>query len=103
VAAFLVAAIGNPERFRRDVQALGIDIKGARFFRDHSRLRPSHWLSCAREARASGARALITTEKDAIKLSGAFDFPLYVAVQSTRLAEQSELEQMLRTMIEGNQ
>jgi tetraacyldisaccharide 4'-kinase len=101
-AAFLVAAIGNPERFRRDVQVLGIEIKGARFFRDHSRLRPGDWLSCTREARASGAGALITTEKDAIKLSDALDLPLLVAVQSTRLAEQSELEQMLGTMIEGN-
>jgi tetraacyldisaccharide 4'-kinase len=103
VGAFLVAAIGNPERFRWDVQTLGIQIKGARFFRDHSRLRPSQWLSCAREARASGAGALITTEKDAIKISHALDFPLYVAVQSTQLAEQSKLEQMLRKMIGGNQ
>jgi tetraacyldisaccharide 4'-kinase len=101
-AAFLVAAIGNPERFRRDVQALGIEIKGTRFFRDHFRLRAGDWLSCTREARASGAGALITTEKDAIKLSDALDFPLFVAVQSTRLTEQSQLEQMLATMIEGH-
>jgi len=100
--AFLVAAIGNPDRFRRDVRALGIDIRGVRFFRDHFRMQARELLSCAAEARAMGARVLITTEKDAIKLASAIDFPLLVAVQSVRLFEQAELERMLRVMIEGD-
>lgn len=99
--AFLVAAVGNPERFRRDILALGVEIKGTRFFRDHFALRSDHWLSCVSEARACGAGALITTEKDAIKLTGEIDFPLLVAVQSTRLKEQSELETRIGMLIEG--
>jgi tetraacyldisaccharide 4'-kinase len=98
---FLVAAIGNPERFRSDVSARGIGIKGARFYRDHFSPSPRDWSSCVAEARACGAGALLTTEKDAIKLPRVLDFPLLVAVQSTQLVEQVELERIIQAMIEG--
>jgi tetraacyldisaccharide 4'-kinase len=98
---FLVAAIGNPERFRSDVSARGIGIKGTRFYRDHFSPSPRDWSSCVVEARACGAGALLITEKDAIKLPRVLDFPLLVAVQSTRLAEQIELERIIQGMIEG--
>jgi tetraacyldisaccharide 4'-kinase len=98
---FLVAAIGNPERFRSDVLARGIGIKGARFYRDHFSPGPHDWSACVAEARACGAGALLTTEKDAIKLPRVLDFPLLVAVQSTQLAEQATLERIIRAMIEG--
>ena len=99
--AFLVAAVGNPERFRRDVQALGIEVRGTRFLRDHTRMQGRVWQACAEEARRRNAEALITTEKDAIKISVALDFPLLVAVQATSLAEQDRFEQMLRAIPEG--
>jgi tetraacyldisaccharide 4'-kinase len=101
--AFLVAAIGNPDRFRRDVRALGIEIRGSHFYRDHFCLQRRDWLSCASEARAKGAGVLITTEKDAIKAAEALDFPLLVAVQSMQLFEQADLERMLRAMMDGDQ
>jgi tetraacyldisaccharide 4'-kinase len=100
---FLVAAIGNPQRFRGDITALGITIAGARFFRDHFSPRPDDWSSCVAQARACGAGALLTTEKDAIKQPRVSGFPLLVAVPSTRLAEQAELEGIIRTLIGGRQ
>jgi tetraacyldisaccharide 4'-kinase len=100
-AAFLVAAIGNPRRFHQDVQALGMEVKGARFFRDHFCLQPRNWQECVDEARRCGAAVLVTTEKDAIKMADGLDFPLLVAVQSMRLSEEDQLERMLRAMIEG--
>jgi len=99
--AFLVAAVGNPERFRRDVQALGIEVRGTRFLRDHARMEDGVWQACAEEARRRDAEVLITTEKDAIKISGAPDFPLLVAVQATRLAEQDRFERMLGAIPES--
>ncbi len=99
--AFLAAAIGNPDRFRKDVQEFGIELKGGRFFRDHYRLQPSDWHACAESARRSGAAALLTTEKDAIKMADELDFPLLVAVQSMRLSEQAAVERRLQSMIEG--
>ena len=102
-SVFLVAAIGNPCRFRRDVLALGIDVKGMKFYRDHFDLNPGCWQACIEQARAAGAACMITTEKDAIKLTRAIDYPLLVAVQSTRLAEQADLERRLQTMIASRQ
>jgi len=100
--AFLVAAVGNPERFLGAVRALGVDIRGSRFFRDHYRPDSSEWARCIREARLAGAGALITTEKDAIKIGADLDFPMLVAVQSTDLVEQAELERLIGSLLEGN-
>jgi tetraacyldisaccharide 4'-kinase len=100
-SVFLVAAIGNPRRFQRDVQALGLDIKGMRFFRDHARLQPPDWHACMAEAKRRGAAALLTTEKDAIKMVTDLDLPIWVAVQSIRVTEQVELERRLEMLMTG--
>jgi tetraacyldisaccharide-1-P 4'-kinase len=68
-SAYLVAGLGNPGRFERDVRRLGIDVAGTRFFADHHWLAPEDWQDCVRDARGRGAEAIITTEKDAIKIS----------------------------------
>ncbi len=34
-SAYLVAALGNPQRFEQDVRRLGIEVRGAKFFSDH--------------------------------------------------------------------
>ncbi len=98
--AFLAAAIGNPARFRKDAREFGIEIQGERFFRDHYRLNPYDWRTCTEAARSCGAETLLTTEKDAIKITGEVDFPLLVAVQSMDLIEQTEMERRLQSMIE---
>ncbi len=92
---FLVAAIGNPSRFRRDVTALGLDICGSRFYRDHFAPDSRAWRSCWEEARAAGARCLLTTEKDAVKISMDPGVPLMVAVQSTRISEGDAFREMI--------
>jgi tetraacyldisaccharide 4'-kinase len=96
---FPVAAIGNPQRFRRDIEALGIEVRGGRFFRDHYRLLPEDWQSCLLESRAGGAPALVTTEKDAIKIPEDLDLPLFVSVQSTRVVEAEEFAQRVARVL----
>ena len=96
LSAFLAAALGNPERFRRDVRQLGIDVRGVRFFRDHYPIRPKDWLACAAEAHNKRADALIITEKDAVKISHPPDFPLLVAVQETGMADGQGFQGVLR-------
>lgn len=98
---FLVAAVGNPKRFRADVAAFGAVVAGERFYPDHFSLKAHDWSSCVAEARARGAGALLTTEKDAIKSPRVSGLPLLVAVQSTRFVEQTELEGILRGVIGG--
>ena len=101
-SAFLVAAIGNPERFRSDIEAHGVRIAGTRFLRDHQPLNPGTLLQCTKEARRSRAEALITTEKDAIKLPQAPDFPLLVSVQSTCVHESGIFQGTVKTVIESS-
>jgi tetraacyldisaccharide 4'-kinase len=100
-SAFLVAAIGNPHRLRKDVEQAGIEVRGTRFYRDHHLLDLNEWLICAREARNKKASFILTTEKDAIKVSQGPDFPLFVALQSTSIAEADEFEAILKLAIGG--
>ena len=95
-SAFLIAAVGNPERFKRDIRALGIEVKGAKFFRDHYWLKPGDWNSCIEAARSNGADSIILTEKDAIKISSPPEFPLLVAVQSTEISDEEGFERILK-------
>jgi tetraacyldisaccharide 4'-kinase len=95
-SVFLVAALGNPERFHGDVEALGIRCSGCRFFRDHYGLGPSDWEVCIRAATQSGAEAILISEKDAVKISRPPDFPLLVAVQATEIRDERAFEELLR-------
>lgn len=99
-SACLVAAVGNPRRFQSDVEQLGIKVKGVRFYRDHADLKRHDWNSGAASALRAGAEAIITTEKDAVKLVQVPPFPLLIAVQKTSLLEAMEFEGMLRRLLE---
>ncbi len=94
--SFLVAAIGNPARFQRDAEYAGLRVCGSRFYRDHARIEPQHWRSCAEEARKRGADFLLTTEKDAIKVTRPPAYPLMVAVQSIGVQEDAEFRNLLQ-------
>ncbi len=96
--AFLVAGVGNPERFRRDIAMLGIPVRGARFYRDHYKLTERDWRQCEQEARKAGAAVFITTEKDAIKIERPPQFPLLVSVQRTRVIEAEAFARMLQDL-----
>jgi tetraacyldisaccharide 4'-kinase len=99
-SAFLAAALGNPARFERDIRQLGINANGTRFFPDHYQLKPNDWKVCAEEARSRRVDAIITTEKDAIKISHPPDFPVLVSVQSTVLFDAEAFEGILKNRIE---
>ncbi|MBN2338085.1 MAG: tetraacyldisaccharide 4'-kinase [Acidobacteria bacterium] len=85
--AFLAAALGNPGRFRGDIERLGIEVRGSAFFRDHHRLNPGDWARCLAGARRGAVDAIIVTEKDAVKISAPPDFPLLVARQTVEFPE----------------
>jgi tetraacyldisaccharide 4'-kinase len=99
-SVFLAAAIGNPNRFCRDVRQMGFEVKGARFFRDHHSISLNEWNLCAREAQEVKASFMLTTEKDAIKISHFSNFPLFVAHQSTSILEEEEFKAILGSVIE---
>ena len=97
---FLVAALGNPQRFQNDVRKHGARVLGARFFRDHHRLDSDDWEACVRLARGSGARAFVTSEKDAMKISVPPSFPLLVSLQTTRIQGEDAYADLIRRTLE---
>ncbi len=68
IACAAFAGIARPERFFRTLEAHGIDVRARQTFPDH------HWYSerdltgLRRLATSAGASALVTTEKDAVRL-----------------------------------
>jgi tetraacyldisaccharide 4'-kinase len=73
VAAF--CGLGNPRALFEHLRRDGHDLRHTRAFRDHHFYTAEDLAAVAREARERGARALLTTAKDAVKLGG-LDTPL---------------------------
>lgn len=99
-SAYLVSALGNPDRFCKDILHLGIQVSGIRSYADHYWLKRKDWLDCVSEARGKAADAIIVTEKDAVKISQAPDFPLLVSIQSTEICDIDVFESALKNLVE---
>ena len=65
---FVAAGIARPERFFADVESTGWQVVGTLAFRDHHRFTPRDIDRIRREARATAAAIVLTTEKDAVRL-----------------------------------
>jgi tetraacyldisaccharide 4'-kinase len=96
---YLAAAIGNPARFCADISRTGIEVRGHRFLRDHHRPDLAEWRQIAREAAACGSEAIMTTEKDAVKMSCSPDFPVLVALQGMAFQREDELQLILSNCV----
>jgi tetraacyldisaccharide 4'-kinase len=67
---FAVAGIARPERFMRDLAAGGWRVAGSLLFRDHHAFTAADVARIEAAAGAAGAAAIVTTEKDAVRLEG---------------------------------
>ncbi len=65
----LVSGIARPARFRAAVERLRAQIVGEIKFRDHHRYRENDLQAMAAARKAAGARYILTTSKDAVKLA----------------------------------
>jgi len=65
----LVSGIAQPERFRAAVERLGARIVDEIKFRDHHRYHENDLQTIAAARKAAGARYILTTSKDAVKLA----------------------------------
>jgi tetraacyldisaccharide 4'-kinase len=76
--ALAVAGIARPERFFNDLAAGGWRLTGTQVFRDHHFFSRADFDRIVRTARESGAEAVVTTEKDAVRLEQFADgtFPI---------------------------
>jgi len=92
--AYLLAAIARPERLERDVAGGGVAVVGRAFFRDHHRYRAEELAAAAREARAAGADAIVTTAKDAVRLpAGDLCLPVLVLGIAAVIADEGRLRE----------
>lgn len=73
---FALAGIAHPGRFFDDLRRAGWTLAGTRAFADHQRYTASHVSTVVREARAAGAAAILTTEKDYVRLRPLRPFPM---------------------------
>jgi len=103
---YVVSGVAHPDHFLATLGNLGIQVVGSSTFRDH------HWFSdddvaeILRQAGKTGAGAIITTEKDAVRLerfSQSFArIPLYVVVMEMRLLrDQQAFHGMIAHVVAG--
>jgi tetraacyldisaccharide 4'-kinase len=76
---FAFCGIGSPQDFVRQLQALGGTCAGRRSFADHHHYTRQDVSEIVRDATASGAGLLVTTEKDWVKVAacGPIDLPVW--------------------------
>ena len=68
VPVLAAAGIARPDRFFEELHAAGWDVKRTVSFRDHHRYSRADAASLVEAARSAGARAIVTTEKDLVRL-----------------------------------
>ena len=98
VAAF--CAIGNPRAFFAHIQRDGHTLVLTRAFPDHHIYTQADVESFERQARAAGARALLTTAKDGVKLGSLnFDLPCYLIEIELEFDDEEALLRLIREAV----
>jgi tetraacyldisaccharide 4'-kinase len=97
VAAF--CGVGNPESFFNHLRREGFELAVERAFADHHNYQQSDVDQLMAEARAKGSASILTTAKDAVKLSSLhFEIPCYVLEIKISFEDEAELIQMIRKL-----
>lgn len=89
---FAFCGIGNPRAFFLDLQNWQIPVASTEAFPDHHRYSAGEVQSLVQLAQAAGARALVTTEKDAQNLGEAQfgEMPVFVAVIELEISPEAQ-------------
>lgn len=93
----VACGIANPRAFADDILQAGINIVSESFFADHHAFQQMDLDQITTAAREAGADAIVTTEKDAVRLEGLKhgDVPIYAA----RLQLDSDDEVRLKSLL----
>lgn len=92
-----LCGIGNPAAFSEDLMRLGLSVAAEEFFADHHAYTQADLQRVTEAARAVGAEAIVTTEKDAVRLERLqqSDMPIYAA----QLEVESEDEVRFKSLL----
>jgi tetraacyldisaccharide-1-P 4'-kinase len=82
-----VCGVAQPASFASTLASLDLFPEKTLVFRDHHRYAPRDIALIHRRAEASGGSWILTTEKDAVKLSGRLRLPLATLRLSVEIAE----------------
>ena len=66
---FSFCGIGNPSNFKLMLQRLEFDVCGSQIFDDHHHYTPEDLIQIGKQAVATGAKAIVCTHKDLVKVS----------------------------------
>jgi len=100
LAAF--CGVGNPTSFFSHLRREGCAIVFTQAFADHHQYTQSELAALVDEARSHGAEALITTAKDAVKLSALnLQLPCYVIDIQISIDEEDRLVEILRNALKA--
>jgi tetraacyldisaccharide 4'-kinase len=92
------AGLGSPQGFADTLDTIGIRRVGFAEFPDHHWFTPGDLAELARDAHATGAQGLVTTEKDWVRVRDLPPPPLPVWVLPVRLVIESGLETWQRLL-----
>ena len=100
---YAFCGIGNPRAFFRDLLNWQLTLAGQCEFADHHRYDARDALELEAAARNAGAKALITTEKDAQNLSGVHfpDFPVYIATIDFEISKEAALLELIHEKLQA--
>ena len=86
MSVFAFAGIANPDSFRQTLRQDGFSLVGFKEFKDHHAYVAQDVAALVATAQACGAQALITTEKDFVKLRPFFgEFPILALTIELRM------------------
>ena len=89
-------AIGNPFAFIKQLEAENYELRSVQEFPDHFKYDQSDITALVEMAKREGAKSLITTAKDAVKLGGLrFDLPCYVLEIESVVNDEDGLLKMI--------
>lgn len=92
MSVFAFAGIANPDSFRQTLRQEGFSLVGFKEFKDHHGYTAQDVAALVTAAQAHGAQALITTEKDFVKLRPFFaEFPILALTIELRMGQGFDL------------
>ncbi|MGB7438674.1 MAG: tetraacyldisaccharide 4'-kinase [Candidatus Acidiferrum sp.] len=102
---YAFCGIGNPLAFFQDLKNWGVPLVSKCEFPDHHRYDQRDVAELESAARTRGAKALLTTEKDAQNLAGcAFsELPLYIAVIDLVISKEAAFLGLIREKLEARE
>lgn len=100
---FAFSGIGNPRSFERTLEGLEAKLVGHRVFPDHHRYTTEDLRQVGQLAASHGAVAVVTTEKDAMRIGGSWsgDVPLYeLSIRLEIKGGQEKLKSVFRPLLQ---